>query len=196
VANEVEICNVALSRVGAGTIQALTDKTREGQLCRIHYPIARDSVLRDHDWNFARKVGILAELNETYDGWDYVYQYPLDCLIAREIYNEAKVSQHDNIPFEVGLTANNNRCVLTNEAQARLYYTAYVTNATYYDAAMVEALTWKLAAELAVPAIGRNDLQDIFMRAYIQYISRAKMLSSNEGYEAPNLVSDFSRARA
>lgn len=196
-ANQIEICNVALSRVGAGSIQSLTEATREARACRTHYELARDAALRDHDWPFARKRADLAVLTETVDDWDYVYQYPADCVAARLILNVASVDPKDRIPFEVGVNAaKSSRVILTDEEDAILVYTALVSNTVVYDALFVDALAWRLAAELAVPLRAETSLQQTFLRQYLLQLGSAKETGSNEKYEAPILSSSFADARA
>jgi hypothetical protein len=196
-ANQIEICNVALSRVGAGSIQALTEATREARACRTHYEMARDATLRDHDWQFARKRVVLALLSEAFDGWTYGYAYPADCIAARSILNEASTDPADAIAYEVGVNAAKSaKVVLTEQEDAILVYTALVTNTSIYDASFVDALAWRLASELAVPLRADTALQDGFMKKYLMQLGSAKETGSNEQHVAPIASSSFSLARA
>lgn len=57
VSTEVELCNLALSRIGADTITSLTaDSAKEDRLCNQFYAKIRDQLLRSFAWNFALKV--------------------------------------------------------------------------------------------------------------------------------------------
>ena len=51
----VSICNLALQRVGAKTISALSEDSTAGRACNRVYTQARDSELRAHPWAFARE---------------------------------------------------------------------------------------------------------------------------------------------
>jgi len=51
--NSVEICNRALTDIGARRITALSDPSKEGRACNDNYDISRKAVLRLHPWNFA-----------------------------------------------------------------------------------------------------------------------------------------------
>lgn len=185
-ANEIDICNIALSRAGAGSIESLTEKTREARACKLHLDLARDSALRDHDWEFARKQASLALLTETVEGWSYVYAYPADCIAAREIFNSAKVGEEDRVPFEVGMSSTGNtRVILTNQASAALIYTSKVTNPVLFDPIFSDALAWRLAAELAVPLRGETSLQQAFMRTALGVINSAKAVGANERHHTP-----------
>lgn len=198
-ANSVEICNLALSHIGSSSIESLSNpKNKEARQCALLYPISRDAALRDHDWGFARKRASLALTDLKIEGWDFVYQYPSDCLSPREIYNHisypAKVEER--VPFETGangdLTGN---VILTNEENALLIYTAKLENTNLFDALFVEALSWRLAADLAIPIKGKADLEQRALNRYMQIVGLAKARNSNEGYKAPDHGSSFLKAR-
>lgn len=58
-ANDIEICNAALSRLGAPAITSLSDLDKRSQSCALIYPRTRDHLLRSHPWNFALKRVLL-----------------------------------------------------------------------------------------------------------------------------------------
>ena len=49
----VDICNEAMDLLGAATITALTENSKEARLCNRRFPTVRDQVLRAHPWNTA-----------------------------------------------------------------------------------------------------------------------------------------------
>lgn len=60
-ASEVEVANVALSRVGAARVTALTENSVEARAVNAVLTVLRDVELRAHVWNFAIKREQLAE---------------------------------------------------------------------------------------------------------------------------------------
>jgi hypothetical protein len=55
--SDVQVCNLALSRIGASTITSLTaDSTKEDRLCNQFYSQFRDELLKSFVWNFALKT--------------------------------------------------------------------------------------------------------------------------------------------
>ena len=50
-ASVVQMCNSALNQLGAASITALTDNTKNARLCSERYPTVRDAVFRSHPWN-------------------------------------------------------------------------------------------------------------------------------------------------
>lgn len=60
-----EICNIALADIlGAGTIGSLADLTPQGRACNRWFELSRDLVLKDFDWNFARKRLEMTKIRE------------------------------------------------------------------------------------------------------------------------------------
>ena len=50
-ASVVQICNSALNQLGASSITALTDDSKNARLCNERYTTIRDAVFRAHPWN-------------------------------------------------------------------------------------------------------------------------------------------------
>jgi len=61
-ANKIDICNSALSKLGVDPISSFTEKSKEAFLCSELYNKIRKSLLRSHKWNFSTKrVTLLAD---------------------------------------------------------------------------------------------------------------------------------------
>lgn len=59
-ATDVEICNLALTRVGHAVITEISASgNRASKLCAVHYEPIKKSLLREHPWNFAVKRDVL-----------------------------------------------------------------------------------------------------------------------------------------
>ena len=83
-ASEIEICNLALGNIRAGSINSFTEGSIQAQQCNLKYSIIRDRCLREIVWSFNRKIEALATLSSvTIFNWAYAYQYPSDCLKIR-----------------------------------------------------------------------------------------------------------------
>ena len=67
-ASVVDICNSALNQLGASTIIALTENSKNGRLCNARYNVIRDVAFRAHPWNCAIKRQNLAEDTVTLPG--------------------------------------------------------------------------------------------------------------------------------
>ena len=207
---EVQICNLALSHVGGYPITSLSDTSSKGaRECNTLYKNARDSVLRDSVWNFATKNLSLALLVDTYLGWVYAYQYPTDCLNAIRIYNDYNNNiNRDSIYYpdyqapgnkiEFKIISNStlsSKVIITNKEDAMLIYTGKVTDTNMFDSEFVDALSYRLASELALPLKGDMNLQQQLFQVYLMKAGQARSNNCNEGYEVPQNVNTFLNAR-
>ena len=188
--DKLTICNIALSRVTAPRMQAITDATREARECNLIYDFNRDLVLSEYDWTFAREsVALALDDDASATGWDLAYSLPADCLAPRRLYN-ALGDDAEPIPFEI-----RGRVLFTNEIDAELIYTKRVTDATKYDAAFSDALAWRLAADLAVPLKNSLTLQQNRMQMYQMSIGKASAKNTSEEVRIPSDTNSFSDAR-
>lgn len=211
-ASEVEICNMALSEIRAGSINSLTESSLQAQQCKLKYPFLRDMLLRDVPWNFAHKVDALALLTDDLHNWVYAYQYPSDCLYinklilnfeefgdtgdgvtrARHIEDIYTPDLNRQVKYEV-MNVDGNRVIAANEPELRISYRKKVTDPNLFDSLFIMAFVQLLAANLAVPVVGaevgRQLKKDAF-DLYSAYISEAIEATMNESY-VPPVDSDF-----
>jgi len=215
-ANEVDICNLALSHIGGLSIQSLNESNRQARECKRLYPVLRDAVQAEFPWNFARKRVTLALLSgEEVSGWDYAYIYPTDCLNALEIYNPLTTQTYtdgmyisgqlveslvkvksDKIKFEVAVNAaKDTRMILSDQEAAELIFTARIEDANLFSPSFVDALSWRLAADLAMPLKGKASLHQQMMAMYASKLGMSRQANANEGFEPPSGVSAYVTAR-
>jgi len=201
--SKLDICNRALSLIGAANIATLTEGTREAKQCVIFYDACREDVLREHNWNFAQKRVVLGLLSETYTGWTYAYQYPSDCLKVIRLYDEGgSISAAsidgliEEIKFEVSASSDlNRRVILTDLENAELVYTANVRNESVFDPSFVSALVYKLASELVIPMKGKLNLRQAMIATYQQMLPHSQAINANEGNRKQEEYNDFVNAR-
>lgn len=158
-ASIVDIWNMALGRVKVSAlIQGEDERSTESNACNTFWEHSLESTLAALDWNFARSRVSLAELSEAPPSeWTYRYAYPTNCVEARYIYPDSVVLPPDPmIPFQVVLnTAGDARNILCDISPAELTYTRNIVNPVLFSAGFVEALSWKLGAEIG-PSLGAN----------------------------------------
>ena len=176
-ATEIDICNLALAHLGDdATIASI--KPPEGSAQAEHaaryYPIARNSLLESHTWNFAAKRASLATTTNTLEQWEYAYVAPADmmtpvAIISPTAQNDyaTRMSSGDT---PGGITSNYSPTILaghytpqqfavegiyiyTNQENALLRYQSLVTDSTTFSPLFVVTLAWHLASMLAGPII-------------------------------------------
>jgi hypothetical protein len=196
-ASIVQICNVALSRIGQSQrINALDEGSLASELCDLHYPLCVQQVLADGDWPFAEARVVLADIGTPPTNWEYRYAYPSDCLKARRIAVPGMeiVPLKQRIPFKV-INAVTGKAIVANWPEAELVYTADVTDTSLFPALFVSALAWRLAAELAIGLQARAENFSAAMGNYEREISKAQAVAYEEGEEGEMPDSEFIRAR-
>lgn len=199
-ASIVQICNVALYRLGNGqAIASLTEKSPAAEVCHLFYDDCCDAVLADFPWRFATKRVVLADLAQTQPDWQFSYRYPTECLRIIQLMTPQGPrfpASDDRVPYEVGADdAGTGRIILTNLPQACLRYVARITDPNMFDAIFRDALSWRLAAEIAMPLTGDANLGNLAQQRYQMTLSAASSLSMNETQSPPPPWSDITDAR-
>ena len=176
-ATEVDICNLALAHLGDdATIAALSppEGSAQAEKAARFYPIARNTLLEMHTWNFASKRGNLALTTNSLDQWDYAYVAPADmmspvAIISPTAQNDyaTRMSAGDT---PGGITSNyaptivagqytpqqfslEGDLIYTNQENAMLRYQAFITDPSLFSPLFVITLSWHLASMLAGPVI-------------------------------------------
>jgi len=190
----VDICNRALSRLGTrATIAALDENSTEARTAAIWYAATRDTLLRAHDWNFARRRVVLAEQGTAPTGWAFRYAVPADCIRLLRI---ASASPEASIRFEVAGDATG-RFIFCDEPAAEAVYTARVDDPNLYDAGFESALVDQLAAHIAYPITQKTDAAVRLAQLARAALADAMAADVNEAEAAPNdQVPDWIAARA
>jgi hypothetical protein len=133
--SDVSICNLALQKLGAARITALTDDSRNARSCNACYTLERDKELRAHPWTFATKRIVLApDATAPAFDFDYAFSIPQDCL---------RILPPNTYALDWKFESNK---ILTNAGDTlNLVYTARIEDPTVYDPCFVEALACKMA---------------------------------------------------
>lgn len=170
-ASEVDICNLALARLGdTATVASLNppEGSAQAEHCARFYPMARDSLLEMHPWGFSTQRISLALLSAGWPEWDYAYAQPNDAInilavippaatddysVAYSIDNQSNYSagSYTPQPFSCEVDGDGNEVIYTDQVNAVLRYTSRVTDTTKFSPLFTDALAWLLASYLAGP---------------------------------------------
>jgi len=177
--SSVDICNLALTKLGQDTIVALTQESETARRCNILYDRVRDQVLREHTWSFATKIEALAELaNESVLGWEYLYLMPSNCLRVIKVYDEGDTDTNN---YDKLLSPDTNTHVIaTNLYQAYMKYIKKIEDPNLFDTLFINAFVAKLAAELSLVITGNSSLMASFIQEYNAFIAQAKAIDAQE----------------
>lgn len=176
-ASEVDICNLALAHLGdEATVASLRppEGSAQAEHCARFYPIARDSLLEMHPWNFAAKRSLLASIPNTITQWKYAYAVPVDLMVTTSVippeaeddystpfYDNNNPYQNNFVhagtyapqPYAMETDASGNLVILTNQENAMVRYQAKITDTTKFSPLFIQTLSWHLASHLAGPVI-------------------------------------------
>ena len=186
-ANQADICNLAIARIGEREfISNIDEDTGTARACKVLYTNALEVQLASFHWPFAKKSAVLtaADVADRED-WGYTYQLPSDCLIVRHIWSGSRTPDASaRVPFELELDADSyGRVLLTDMASAQIVYTKRLTTAVNFPPLFVDALAWRLASELAMTVANRPDLAVRAAQAAELAFSRATASALNETSE-------------
>lgn len=198
-----DICNAALMHLGLDVeVQDLeTERTRPARVLRQFYGQVRDTVLRDFDWPFARKVAALTEVaTDPTDEWQHAYRYPSDCLKVRRILSGSRQDTTSTaVPYWIANDASG-FLIYSDETDAECEYTVKLDDPVlFYMADFRKAFEYALAARVA-PALlpeGRDKLlkQQYAHQQYRVCIIQAQANALNEEQPDTELDSEFVRSR-
>ena len=192
---EIDICNLALARLGDSRITALAppDATAQAQYCSLFYSQTVEELQAEFDWQFCRKQVNLATGTVPLTGYSVKYALPTDFIRAIRL-DDIDASENFGTWEILGTNLHTN---LTGTPS--LDYIALVTTTTLFPAIFIEALSMKLAAVLAMPLTGSKELFTQCVQLYTATIQKPAFANATEAYAparttaAPVSVSEICR---
>ena len=190
-ASVVDICNSALNLLGASTISALTDDSKNARLCNQRYEPVRNRVFRSHAWNCLHKRVQLAQ-NSTAPVVEYSHAYalPADCLRVLKVHNGTTDSIKSAIDYKL-----EGRNIVTDEGTVFIIYIALDTDPNNYDTYLQESIAHQLAADLAYAVTNNATLADKYMTRADERLREARFIDATENSLGTIESSEFTDAR-
>ena len=173
-ASVVDIANSALNLLGASTISALTDDSKNARLCNQRYEPVRNRVFRSHAWNcLTKRVQLAQDTTAPIVEYSYAYTLPSDCLRVLKIHTGVTDSIASDIDYKV-----EGRKVKTNEGTVYLVYVALVTDPNEYDVYLQEAISHQLAADIAYAVTNNATLANNYMDRADERLREARFIDA------------------
>jgi len=196
-ASEVDICNLALSRLGdSANIASIRppEGSAQSEYCARFYPIARDSLLESHPWKFATCRANLARLARDSWNWAFAYSAPTGAIRLLAVLPPGAPSHAPSQDYEIVATEKGDMVILTNVERASVHYVARVLDTTKYSPLFVDALGWLLASHLAGPLI-KGDVGAAMAKSCYQHFqavnSQALVSDANQQHSTPVHTPDW-----
>ena len=190
-ASVVDICNSALNLLGASTISALTDDSKNARLCNQRYEPIRNRVFRGHAWNCLTKRVQLAQ-DSTAPVVEYSFQYtlPSDCLRVLKVHTGVTDSIESDIDYAV-----EGRKIKSNEGTLYLVYIAIDADPNNYDTYLQESISHQLAADIAYAVTNNATLAKNYMERADERLREARFIDSTENSLGTIESNEFTNAR-
>ncbi len=185
---DVQICNIALARLGSTLrIASLTDGTVQADQCSLVYETLRDQILADFPWTFATRYGALTvKSTEIHPFYAYVYEMPADALRVLRVFapDAAKTTREPFAVFnyyDAGPPIIDAKRIATDIEDAQAEFIIRITDPTIFTPGFIDALAWRLAAALAFPLkVNAKDIP-LLEAEYQRALGRAQTSDANHG---------------
>ena len=193
----VDICNEAMDLLGAATITALTENSKEARLCNRRFETVRDTVLRSHPWNTAITRATLAKDSDA-PAFGFANQFTLPtnpyCLRVLSFWNsnvDSEIAAYDSqVMFKI-----EGRKVLSDEGTCKITYLARITDTETYDSLLSGTIAHKLAAETAYAITGSTSVSQAMQQMYEVRLREARSIDAMEGMPDKLIADDFVNIR-
>ena len=190
-ASVVDICNSALNLLGASTISALTEDSKNARLCNQRYEPIRDRMFRSHAWNcLTKRVQLAKDSAAPVVEFANQYTLPTDCLRVLKVHNGTTDSIASSLDYAV-----EGRKIKTDEGTIFLVYIAKITDPNEYDTYMIEALAASLAADLAYAITNNATLAKNYEATADERLREARFIDATENSLGTVESSEFTDAR-
>lgn len=181
----IDICNMALSFIGAGLITSLDDGTDESRAMKAVYYLAKDAMLEDANWTFAMKRWKPAASGTAPAfGWSYAYPVPSDIhrvVAVLRSFGTQSVWPYSTYDFpEETLSAHviESGEILSNDNPIYCYGIRKMEDEGSYSPLFVEAFGYKLAYMVSMPLAASTTKMQSALALYGMLMKRAKTRDS------------------
>ncbi len=184
--SETGLCNGALALLGLDErlTDVETEDTVNARRCRLALPRARDALLSAYHWNFAARRASLAAAADA-PAWGFTRQFalPPDFLRLRSLRDQ---DPREGWAIEHGPSG---RMLLSDrDAPVDILYTARITAVHAFDPLFTDALTARLAADLAMPVTQTRTIMETLSQLAARRLEEAQSCDAREGGGAPGFV--------
>lgn len=190
-ASEIDIINLALSRLGDSATVASIDPpegSAQAEHCARFYPIARDALLEMHPWKFATRRAELSPLAVESWNWAYAYAEPNNALRILSVLPLTASRDDESQPFDAFGTDDGQPAIFTNVEGATVLFIYRATDTGRFSPLFVDALGWLLASHLAGPIIKGDAGISVGKSCYQNFASllaQAKVSDANQRHNTP-----------
>lgn len=199
--SELQIYNRALNAIGArNSVNSVSEVSREAEVCRLWFGVARDTVLRAAPWSVGKahaRLALLKERDNTLEwesddpmpGFQFAYALPADMLIPRHMssYERFTLGVYNDGADQLALMSNSEAPILT--------YTKKQDNVGLWDVQLEHAVTFALAAYICMPLTGKPQRAKLLADQANSILLDARIADANSEMNTLDTVPDWIAAR-
>ena len=190
-ASDIDICNLALVKLGAQPIPSLTSNDPKAAVLNRVYPMLRDKLQRVYYWSFNLTYAELPVLTAAPPfEYSYAYSLPSDFLRLRLADVSNGSSQFVGMPgVNIGdwnFNRNQDYRIVSGQiwtnvpAPLRIQYSRRVTDPTQFDTAFNESFACYIAYQLCEQLTGSTQKKAALEREYMMSMRDARMTNAVE----------------
>lgn len=181
--SKIDLCNMALARVGQNAITSFSDNTDAAKRCSVLFDPVVDIVMSASEWTtLIKRVQLVATTTTPVYDFTYEFQLPPGILKLIEIAdNRDKITEYKREGDKL----------LCNISPISIKYTIREENTQLWGPHLYEAVTLKLAAELVYPLTGNAGLIEGFERKYAIWMRRAAALDNQQASQEALISNDL-----
>jgi hypothetical protein len=166
--SDVEVCNLALAKLGSGRIASLTEDSTNANAVNDCYDHLRKTELRRNKWNFARRrASLAASAVEPDFDYDAAYPLPTECL-------RLLPPAVNGLDWQIESHEGQNAILSNDSAPLEIVYIADITDPTKFDMSFSEMLACRIADHICIKVMGNASLKQIVMQEYKDARAEAK----------------------
>jgi len=181
-----DLINLALLKLKQAPITSIEDTNSPaaiaGLLC---FDLARQSLLRNYNFNFSRKRGyalLVPDVTPAFD-YEYYYSWPADCLKVARVGLRGEAPR----PFDIEgrqILVNPTRYATTSggepELKLPIQYMRDVTNPTEWDPLFTDCFVLEMAVRLCPPIVGDKAREEELKKEQLMKLREAVSINSQE----------------
>ena len=179
--SKTDICNKALTLIGAAPIVNLTDDSTNAQAINRVYEMSLRSILSETPWVFALRRELLAQSADTlawYDTGNTIMYVKPNQMIRPFRSNSRKATWTEHGEY-----------IVSDTTGLGLEFVYYHDVPSKYSSSFVEAFVDKLASDLAFIILNSKTIAQSSLEKYEQ-VSLAKALAENSQVGTPKVMED------
>lgn len=198
----VDICNIALSRLGdRATVTSISpsDGSAQADHCARFYPIALKTLLASHRWSFAISRAALAYLGEVPVGEGHMLAVPADCVSIIEVIDTQNPGADSHYRYEM---YKGSRILVCESSDIWIRYLSSSVDSSIFPATFVDALAWLLASYLSgsmTPGSTGSQMATECLKYYETFRQKAVHEDAQQNFEhvtyRPAFIGDYTGDR-